>query len=51
MRSIAAYLGARIDEQALARELLMGYEDTRGQGNTAAEVDTESEAMPLAEAV
>jgi malate dehydrogenase (quinone) len=51
MRSIASYLGARIDERALAHELLMGYEDTRGHGDTAAEVETESEAVPLAEAV
>ena len=29
MRSIARHLGARIDEQAFAQELLMGYEDTR----------------------
>lgn len=33
MRSIAAHLGARIDEQAFAQELLMGYEDTRDPGD------------------
>ena len=29
MRTLAGYLGARIDEQAFERELLRGYEDTR----------------------
>lgn len=29
MRTIASYLGARIDESAFERELLMGHEDTR----------------------
>lgn len=29
MRAIARHLGARIDERAFERELLMGYEDTR----------------------
>jgi malate dehydrogenase (quinone) len=47
MRSIAAYLGARIDEQAFARELLMGYEDTRAHGTT----PLVAEPAPLAEAV
>ena len=51
MRSIAAYLGARIDEEGLARELLMGYEDTRGHGDTTAAAETESETVALAEAV
>lgn len=29
MRALAAHLGAHIDEQAFAHELLMGHEDTR----------------------
>lgn len=43
MRAIARHLGARIDEQAFERELLMGHEDTRDNAPLA-------DAEPLAEA-
>jgi malate dehydrogenase (quinone) len=45
MRAIAAYLGARIDEQAFAQELLMGYEDTRDDKATPVESRLLAEAV------
>jgi malate dehydrogenase (quinone) len=51
MRSIAAHLGARIDEQALACELLMGYEDTRGRVDEDGLEAEPTETLALAEAV
>lgn len=45
MRAIAHHLGARIDERAFERELLMGHEDTRDQAMPGA-----PEAAALAEA-
>ena len=48
MRAVAHRLGARIDEQALAQELFMGYEDVRAQASQALADD--EEPMALAEA-
>jgi malate dehydrogenase (quinone) len=49
MRTIAAHLGARINEEAFARELLMGYEDTRDR-IAEKEVESTSEELSLAAA-
>jgi malate dehydrogenase (quinone) len=49
MRSIAAHLGARIDEQAFAQELLTGCEDTRGRVGDDA-LEPERLSLSLAEA-
>ena len=50
MRTLARHLGAHIDEDAFARDLLMGYEDTRGDSDGAA-VAQEEEQRALARAV
>ncbi|MBK1645545.1 malate:quinone oxidoreductase [Thiocapsa imhoffii] len=50
LRSIAAHLGARIDEEAFTRELLTGYEDTRTQDDHPL-THPEENIIPLAKAV